>query len=335
MYQLISKYRGQIMGAASVMVVLFHFVVELYSDLHIPGVTAILERGNIGVDIFLLVSGMGLWFSMSKDADAKRFWRKRIHRVLIPALAVTLLYWLWFDLILQKTGLIRLLLEWTGLSFWTHGVTTIWYVSFILLCYLCYPLIFRLQKKNRNLVLLLAAAVVAVLCVTAVLLPAVYDRYEIALTRIPVFLIGSYLGEYLLNKQTPESSKLVLNLYTLISLIAFAASVVLIGRNHTLGVMLYRYGSGGVGILICFAVCWVLEKWTLKGISGFLKYLGAVSLELYLIHVMIRNVVHESPLGAWTGTPQRLAVIVIFIPVSLLVTWIVCKIKERIEQKAN
>ena len=323
------------MGVASVIVVLLHFFVELYPDLHIPGVTAILGRGNVGVDIFLLVSGMGLWFSMSKDTDAKRFWNKRIHRVLLPTLAVTILYWLWFDLIHQKNGIIRLLLDWTGLSFWTHGVTTVWYVSFILFCYLCYPLIFKMQKKNRNLVLVLAAAMVAMLCVTALFMPEVYDRYEIALTRIPVFLIGSYLGEYLLNKQLPESSKLVLNLYTFISVIAFAASIMVIGQNHTIGVMLYRYGSGGIGILICFVVCWVLEKWTIKGISGFLKYWGAVSLELYLIHVMIRNVVHESPLGGWTGTAQRLAVIVIFIPTSMLVTWIVCIIKDSVEIKTN
>lgn len=140
------------MGVASIMVVLHHFVVELYPDLHIPGVTVILGRGNIGVDIFLLVSGMGLWFSMSKDDNTKRFYLKRIRRVLLPALVITLPYWIWFDLFFQRSGIFRFVLDWTGLSFWTHGVTTTWYVSFIIICYLFYPLIFRLQKKNRSLI---------------------------------------------------------------------------------------------------------------------------------------------------------------------------------------
>lgn len=321
------------MGVASVMVVLLHFFVELYPAFHIPGVTAVLGRGNVGVDIFLLVSGMGLWFSMSKNTDMKCFYRKRIHKVLLPTLAITLPYWIWFDLFYKKIGILRLILDWTGLSFWTHGVTTIWYVSLILLCYLCYPLVFQMQKKNRNLVIGLATTLIVLLCLFAAVMPQAYERYEIALTRLPVFLIGSYLGEYLLNKQTPESSKHVLNLYIMVTVIMFAASAVVNDRNHMLGVMLYRYGSGGVGILICFVVCWVLEKWTLKFISKFLKYLGTVSLQLYLIHVMIRNAVHESPLGAWIGTPQRLVVIVVFILVSLLLTCLVCRLKGRFEKR--
>ena len=336
MYQLISKYRGQIMGAASVMIVLLHFVVELYPDLHISGISAILGRGNIGVDMFLLVSGMGLWFSMSKDSDAISFWKKRIHRVLIPALVLTFPYWLWYDLYLQKEGIVRFCLDWTGLSFWTHGVAKVWYVSLILVCYLLYPLVFQIQKKNRNLLIGTIAILIAVFSSLAAMLPDIYERYEIALTRIPVFLIGSYLGEYIQNKQAaPKSSKVVLNSYTLLSIMAFAASVVVNSRNHMLSVMLYRYGSAGIGILICFAVCLLFEKIPLKLLSGFLKYLGAVSLELYLIHVMIRNVVAESPIRDVTALGMRIAVIGCFILVSLAVTWLVCTVKSRLEKTRN
>lgn len=324
------------MGAASIMVVLLHFVVELYPEFHVPGITSVLSRGNIGVDIFLLVSGMGLWFSMSKNSDVKQFWRKRVQRVYLPSLVLTLPYWLWYDLCFQKAGILRLFMDWSGVSFWTHGITTTWYVSMIMLCYLFYPLIFRMQQKNRNLVIGLAAVLIAVFCLFAVIQPQAYDRCEIALTRIPVFLIGSYLGEYILNKDaSPKSSKLVLNCYTLAAIAVFVLSAAVNGRNHEVGIMLYRYGCGGVGILISLAVCWVLEKWTMKPVSRFLKYLGAVSLELYLIHVMIRNIVHNTSLGGLTAAWQQIIVIISFILISLAVTWAVCSLKERISHKGS
>lgn len=332
MYQLLSKYRGQIMGVASIMVVLLHFVVELYPDLHIPGATVILGRGNIGVDIFLLVSGMGLWFSMSKDDNTKRFYLKRIRRVLLPALVITLPYWIWFDLFFQRSGIFRFVLDWTGLSFWTHGVTTTWYVSFIIICYLFYPLIFRLQKKNRSLILWLSLFLIVICSLLAFVMPSIYEKYEIALTRIPVFFIGSYLGEYVLNsKESPSSGKLVLDVYTILSAFVFVASVLVNGRNHLVGTMLYRYGCGGIAILICFVVCWIFDKWKMKPVANIFQYFGKVSLELYLIHVMIRNIVSKSPLGGFTETQQRMVVIVSFVLISIAVTCFVCYLKDMIE----
>ena len=56
--QNISRYRGELMGAAMLFIMLFH--VELArSDLFF----GLRRMGNIGVDMFLFLSGVGLWFS--------------------------------------------------------------------------------------------------------------------------------------------------------------------------------------------------------------------------------------------------------------------------------
>lgn len=331
MYQLISKYRGQIMGVASIMVVLLHFVSELYPDFYIPGVTLILSRGNIGVDVFLLVSGMGLWFSMSKNADPIAFWKKRINRVLLPTLGISLLYWIWVDLLTDNRSIGLFFLDWTGLSFWINGTTTIWYVSLILILYLLYPLIYQIQCRNNIYSALIILLTIVAGCIMFGVLPDIYNKYEIALTRVPIFLIGSLLGEFLQkDEKAPKYTKLLLNGYIILSLIAFVGCFILMKRMHSLSIMLYRYGSGAAAFLLCFAVGLILKKFTLKFISDIFKYFGEVSLELYLIHVMIRNIIANTKLGSIESTFYRIVIIITFILVSFFVTFCVCEIKKKI-----
>lgn len=58
----ISRYRGELMGLAIIFVILFH--VGLPREDAFFGLK---RMGNIGVDFFLFLSGMGLWFSWTKQ----------------------------------------------------------------------------------------------------------------------------------------------------------------------------------------------------------------------------------------------------------------------------
>ena len=114
-YSLIYKHRTAVMGAAALMILLFHFGACLYDSLQIPVVTRVLSCGNIGVDIFLFLSGIGLYCSVTKDSRPLPFYRRRISRVLIPTLAVSLPYWFATDFLFKKTGAGMFLLDWTTL----------------------------------------------------------------------------------------------------------------------------------------------------------------------------------------------------------------------------
>ena len=54
----ISRYRGELMGAAMLFIILFHVQLPR-SDMFF----GLRRMGNIGVDLFLFLSGIGLWFS--------------------------------------------------------------------------------------------------------------------------------------------------------------------------------------------------------------------------------------------------------------------------------
>ena len=63
----LSKYRGELMGLAILFVILFHIGMP-QSNFFYP----LRRLGNIGVDMFLFVSGMGLWFSWTRSRLGKK-----------------------------------------------------------------------------------------------------------------------------------------------------------------------------------------------------------------------------------------------------------------------
>ena len=100
----ISRYRGELMGAAMLFIMLFHVSLprnDLFFGLR--------RMGNIGVDMFLFLSGIGLWFSWMKKPSARHFFTKRYLRIYPAWLIMACLYYIprfhggdfmaWLDLI--------------------------------------------------------------------------------------------------------------------------------------------------------------------------------------------------------------------------------------------
>ena len=72
----ISRYRGELMGLAMLFVMLFHVWMPKSNPMY-----GFVRCGNVGVDIFLLLSGVGLWFSWTKNPSLKHFFLRRYLRV--------------------------------------------------------------------------------------------------------------------------------------------------------------------------------------------------------------------------------------------------------------
>lgn len=318
---IISKHRSAVMGFAAVIIMLFHFFPCLYGDLHIPVISSLLLRGNIGVDIFLFLSGIGLYSSMSKDSSPLPFYQKRIRRVFIPALVISLPYWIGTDFLFLHKGLPAFLEDWSGLSYWTKGNGTVWYISLILVLYLFYPAIFRLTKDFVPKMLCLLGIVYAAVIAAFLFVPDAFALREAALTRIPVFLIGSLTGEMLLAQ--PERKKQIKSIilgYTVLMLILFAAAFCIPETDPDTANLLYRFGSGGTAILVSMLLAYFLEKCKPVHLENGLKTLGGISLELYLIHVFLKNLIGAMHLDAKSGASVQLCIIAAAIAVSVLLS---------------
>ena len=187
----LSKFRTELMGLACLWVMLHHTAFDW------PLVLEPLERfskyGNLGVDIFLLLSGVGLYYAWSGQPKLSDFYVRRFVRLLVPYLLFALPYWVWWDLYLHQGSF---LLDLTQLSLPLRGVITTWYVPAMAAMYLLYPLIARfLFSGDRWTRAVLLCGLVMVPCLTlAYERVPVYRNCEIALTRFAVFIVGCALG---------------------------------------------------------------------------------------------------------------------------------------------
>lgn len=73
----IGTYRTELMGISTWMILLLHF--PLFNDTLLENI-----QGNLflGVEIFIMLSGFGLYYSFQKNNDIKKFYFKRLYRIM-------------------------------------------------------------------------------------------------------------------------------------------------------------------------------------------------------------------------------------------------------------
>ena len=85
---LLSQYRTPLMGLAALLIIACHAPASGVFMAHWAHVA--LAHGNIGVDIFLFLSGIGCWFSLSKGSQTNwggAFLKKRFFSSLYTVFA--------------------------------------------------------------------------------------------------------------------------------------------------------------------------------------------------------------------------------------------------------
>ena len=85
----ISRFRGELMGAAMLFIILFHVGLPREDAFY-----GLRRMGNVGVDMFLFLSGIGLWFSWMKNPDTKRFFIRRYLRIYPAWLIIACLFYI-------------------------------------------------------------------------------------------------------------------------------------------------------------------------------------------------------------------------------------------------
>ena len=287
----LSKFRSELMGLACLWVMLHHNSFTWPESM--DGLRRFALYGNLGVDMFLLLSGVGLYYAWSKKPALGDFYARRFVRLLVPYALFALPYWVWRDLWLHQGSF---LLDVTQLSLPMQGVITTWYIPAIAVFYLLYPLIARFlfsgDRWTRTTVL---CGVVMVCCLHLNYVgSALYGRIEIALTRSVIFLIGCALGKSVMDDEPMPAHYPVLALLWIMLNDSFR-------RNTGLGAVWIRFSYIPLSLSALLVSTWVLER--LEGfglLRKLLRFFGDRSLELYLAHVLIRNAFyHYIPIKLW------------------------------------
>lgn len=302
-FSALSAYRNAIYGVAALWIVLFHYTdMSKARAASVPKLSFIyetLQMGNIGVDIFFFLSGVGLYYSFVKDHRVLRFYYKRIVRVMIPYLLLTLPY-MTYLLIEGSVRIGEYLQSAATISFWTGAAKrmNLWYVPVALAFYLIYPLIckflFSREKGALARCLILAGVSVAAAFLAWYFLDnSLYTRFDKMLPRLTVFLLGCYFGKQVKEKKT--FSAWVLFIGFAILLFAYPMYV----RGMISNPLLRRYYGSLAGIMLVFLLSQAFELLSSIRIDRFFAFFGAFSLELYIAHIELRNwYVHSAYYGS-------------------------------------
>lgn len=292
-FSALSRYRNAIYGVAALWIVLFHYTdMSKARAASVPKLSFIYETlqiGNIGVDIFFFLSGVGLYYSFVKDHRVLRFYYKRLVRVMVPYLLLTLPY-MTYLLIEGSVGIGEYLQSAATVSFWTGAAKrmNLWYVPVALAFYLIYPLIHKFlfckEKGALARCLILAGISIAVafllwLCLSG----SLYNRFDKMLPRLTVFILGCYFGRHV--KEKKAFSAWVLFIGFAILLFAYPMYV----RGMISNPLLRRYYGSLSGIMLVFLLSQAFELLSSIRVDRFFAFFGVFSLELYIAHIELRN----------------------------------------------
>lgn len=279
----ISKYRGELFGLSIISIIFLH-VFENFSALSNNPVYSVYfgAVGSVGVDIFLFLSGFGIWFALEKKPRITEFYIKRINRVVIPYCLVGIVYWVLVDFLMKKVSVGRFLYDYTMLSFWGEGIRSYWYISLICILYFAAPFVAQIKKTPF---IVLNLAIIAASVVLFLINRDYFSKIEIGILRINVFLIGLYCAK-LARRGEIISNKLML---------FFAFSVPL---KIAVGLADFPFARiFNAYYAVFLIVLYMLIRRRIQDGRLFFKAIGFVgnyTLELYLIHVSMRSL-----LGLW------------------------------------
>ena len=305
----ISRFRGELMGVAMLFIILFHVALPREDAFF-----GLRRMGNVGVDMFLFLSGIGLWFSWTKNPDVRHFFMRRYLRIYPAWLIIACLFyiprfeggdlWAWVDLVGDIS------INW---DFWLHDELNFWYIPATMMLYLFAPGYMELIKRHpiyRWLPVVMIMWCILVQYVTPI--HHAVGHLEIFWSRVPIFFIGINMGEMVRQRQSLDGT----SIWMIWIMFLFLERMLYIPLTIT-------------SILLLNRIFRRTPQWFNRGFI----FVGALSLEAYLIH--IHFVLHYIEKYHWGYWPTFLVCIAITLPAAWLLSktagWISRQISKIIK----
>lgn len=291
---LLSKYRSQLMGIAILWVAVSH---ANFACVH-PLTIFLKLSGYGGVDIFLFLSGIGLYYSLEKNDNILSFYKRRAWR-LAPAYLIFLVLW-FIPLFLEQTDLYGVyytgknFLENLSMTGWMNGLDNQfnWYIQAVFWFYLLAPVLFKVIcaiDEKEEPIWSYQILFFFILCLEIAFL---HKETLMAVSRIPIFLMGMIFTDLVKKERWKKIHPIIW--YGMMIL----GCIILQHFQQTDQNLCWQYGIWWHPFILitpglCLVFCQlfeVMEKanvtaWIFGGIGKILGVLGAYSFEIYLIHI--------------------------------------------------
>lgn len=235
--------------------------------------------GFIGVDIFMFFSGYGLCKSFESNSLPRFYYHrfKRVYPIYLLFAIISCLLFIW------EQGVHVPLREWilasTTLSFWGLGQVFVdWYLSFLILLYLIFPVLYFVEKKISHI-----GVYIALLTIFPILIWCNLPwTLSCSLPRIPIFLMGIACALYP-NKPTYKISCIAFAF-------AFLSSAVLLCLGYIPKyIVVYMFAP-----FFMLLLAYIFSKMSSQSSwYKWLCFLGSISLELYVANMILLRILEE------------------------------------------
>ena len=279
---LINDCRGELMGVSTLGLLAFHVWFYVFSEIPVLAEVEhnIMIRGFWFVDVFFLISGLGLPKSYRSNSLMVYYYR-RFKRIVLPFLVIGII-----EAFYYKWSLYQFFMSVTGISFISGDVhALLWFVPAIALCYLVFPLYYEILKRFERPVLItvIASCLAVILGITGL----AHGYNPIFIFRIPVFLFGVLLYETKEKTNWRTTGKLIA-----ISITFFVGAAVLLSGYVPGTINFYYLISSFIAVPFCFVFALIAagirkEFW----IRRVFVFLGKISLESYCVQSLFYNTV--------------------------------------------
>lgn len=293
-YSLLSEYRAQLMGIAALWIVFFHMPFTINNVASGILIGYVKELGRCGVDIFLLLSGLGLYFSYKKNPKLSVYYTHRFKRVLPSYISIVTIYCavLYFKGALSLKGFI---LNITSLAYiYGKGFYFDWFMAALMIIYLISPLIYKPffnQSTPTKKYSVIAINIFVWVVFSAILSFHNNVHFLIITTRIPIFLLGILMGYWCDIKKKITLRHVVINIIIyIIGLVLYYLTIFVpyfVTNADRLGLRWYIFTFTTIPFCLFFAYIMDLLKKRKHWKFRFLKFCGSISFELYLWQTVI------------------------------------------------
>ncbi len=256
---------------AIILIIIEHF--QFFGLFNYGDLSFLASLGSIGVDVFLFLSGFGLFKGYPKYNNIGSFYKKRIMRILPSYIGIMLI----FDLLLMHPDNI------VNPHVWFIHFFSNWFIPFILFMYVVFPIIYKIQKRWKFLPTMIAAITSFILSCTLIMLDHdnIHEVPMLMSQRLPIFTLGALFADERINF---EIRKPYLYLVLIICMVVLYVVYWICGYEWIKYILFIP-----ISCILLFLLC--CENMRIGG--GFLRNIGSLTLEIYLVSMLIMKVMSK------------------------------------------
>lgn len=283
-----SAFRTELMGIATIGILLCHAVGR---NVMMPKwLNYLLTVGNQGVDIFLFLSGLGIYYSLHKQ-EKYNYWcwiKRRLVRVLLPYLLISVPLFA-LSCYLKHQIFLDFLYRISFIGFWQKQAGD-WFVALIIPLYVISPIIGKIIDKSKNrgvstLLIMVLFFIVGNIGGTPDI-KTVWGNIQFTTCRVPSFVLGYGLAPSIKSDKT-------IKMFIPICMIGMWAVLKFIPHLSDMNFdFLIAFGAS-----VLFSN--ILSVFPKVNVKGFLTFFGKISLESYLSKFISHHTFSRVYDGGW------------------------------------